>query len=281
LETADTEPSLSELANTVDLSPHHFHRIFKKITGLTPKAYARGVKERRVALALETGTQSVTEAIYESGYESTGRFYDQTAERLGMKPKTYRAGGAGETIRADVVESWLGPMLVAATSRGICAIRFGDHAADLFAGLRNSFPKADIQEGDAFLADLIDGVLATLDHPAESAELPLDVQATVFQQKVWAALRRIPAGETRTYAEIATEIGSPRAARAVGTACGANPVAVLTPCHRCVRGDGALGGYAWGLERKAQLLENEARHSRQGASESASLKTERHHGQQS
>ncbi len=186
------------------------------------------------------------------------RFYAGGGGRLGMAPNTRAGGDAGETIHAAVVESWLGPVLVAATARGVRAVRFGDDAADLITGLRRTFPKARIVEGEAGFADLVGRVLARIDRPADSTEPPLDIQGTLFQRKVWAALRTIPAGETRGYAEIAVAIGRPGAARAVGNACAANPVAVLTPCHRCLRGNGELGGYAWGETRKARLLARES-----------------------
>lgn len=258
IETAERQPALAELAAVAGLSPHHFHRQFKAATGLTPKAYAKALRDRRAAAALAVGGPGgVMRAVFEAGFGSAARLYDRAADRFGMAPKTLAAGGVGETIRARVAESWLGPVLVAATARGVCAVRFGDDAAGLLAGLRRTFPRAEIVDGDAAFADLVARVLVRIDRPADSTELPLDIQGTLFQQKVWAALNAIPAGETRTYAEVAAAVGQPGAARAVGNACAANPLAVLTPCHRCRRGDGGLGGYAWGTSRKARLLARE------------------------
>lgn len=252
IEAAQEAPSLDVLAAAVDYAPHHFHRLFKRAIGVTPAAYARGLKARAAARVLAEGG-SVTDAIYDAGYSAPSRFYDHAAKRLGMSPSAWRDGGAGVTIRWTVAETSLGPLLVAATDKGLCRVAF-DEAWDTLA-LR--FPRAEIMEGGAALADLAARVVAEVEAPGRDTSLPLDVQGTAFQESVWQALRAIPAGETRSYAELALAIGRPAAVRAAGSACGANPVAVVVPCHRVQRGDGALGGYAWGLERKRALRARE------------------------
>lgn len=256
IEAAEGPVRLEVLASEAGLSPHHFHRIFRRITGVTPKAYETAVRARRTAAGLREAT-SVTEAIYAGGYAAPSRFYAQAGGLLGMTPRAWRAGGRGVRIRHAVAQSWLGPVLVAATDRGVCAIRFGEDAETLVAGLRASFPQAELVAGDPAFAALVSEVVARIAAPGQAFDLPLDIQGTAFQQRVWAALRAIPPGNTATYAEIAARIGQPGAARAVGRACGANPVAVAIPCHRAVRGDGGLGGYRWGLARKRRLLERE------------------------
>ncbi|MDO7840858.1 bifunctional DNA-binding transcriptional regulator/O6-methylguanine-DNA methyltransferase Ada [Sphingomonas immobilis] len=243
---------LEELAARVDYAPHHFHRLFKRATGVTPAAYARGLKARRAAQALsEEG--SVTEAIYEAGYSAPSRFYEHGARRLGMSPSAWRKGGAGVTIRWTVADTSLGALLVAATDKGLCRVAF-DEDDD---ALRVRFPKAEIVSGGAALADLAARVVASVESPERDQHLPLDVQGTAFQEAVWQALREIPAGETRSYGEIAAATGKPGAVRAVGSACGANPVGVVVPCHRAKRADGSMGGYAWGVDRKLALLKRE------------------------
>lgn len=259
METAEEPYSLPQLGAAVGLSPHHLHRQFKKITGVTPKAYAKALRERRVAASLQDRhCYSVTEAIYSAGYQSATRFYDGAKDRLGMMPRTVIAGGEGENIYTAVVGCWLGKALIAATDRGVCAVRFGDDADALLDGLRKTYPNANIVTAETELADVIAEIVAAIEQPVDAIDLPLDIQGTLFQQKVWAELRRIPAGETRSYAQVAAAIGAPKSARAVGTACGANPVAIITPCHRCLRGDGGLGGYRWGVDRKSRLLAQEA-----------------------
>lgn len=243
---------LEELAARVGYAPHHFHRLFKRATGVTPAAYARGLKAQRAAKAL-IDEDSVTQAIYEAGYSAPSRFYEGGAKRLGMTPSAWRKGGAGVTIRWTIADTSLGPMLVAATDKGLCRVSFeeGEDA------LRARFPNAEIVPGGAALADLAARVVASVESPDRHQDLPLDVQGTAFQEAVWQALRAIPAGETRSYSELAAIAGNPKAVRAAGTACGQNQVAVVIPCHRAQRSDGTLGGYAYGLDRKTVLLKRE------------------------
>ena len=252
IETAEVQPSLEELARTVGYAPHHFQRLFTRDMGVSPAAYGRAVRARRAEDRLEEGA-SVTDAIYEAGYSGPSRFYAETGKRLGMTPSAWRDGGRGETIRWTVVESVLGPMLVAATAKGICRLTFdeGEEA------LRRVFPKATLVPDDGSMAELVSGALMAVERPLAMPDLPLDVAGTAFQEAVWRELRKIPPGETRSYAEIAAAVGRPGAIRAAGSANGANHVSVLIPCHRVVRTDGSLGGYAHGLERKRRLLEAE------------------------
>ncbi|MEG3087096.1 bifunctional DNA-binding transcriptional regulator/O6-methylguanine-DNA methyltransferase Ada [Sphingomonas sp. PB4P5] len=252
LEAAEEMIGLETLAAEVGYAPHHFHRLFKRATGVTPAAYARGLKARAAARALSEEV-SVTAAIYEAGYSAPSRFYADGAARLGMTPSAWRRGGAGVTIRWTLADTSLGPMLVAATDKGLCRISFDEDERALAA----RFPKAEIVGGGAALADLAARVVASVESPERDLDLPLDVQGTAFQEAVWQALRRIPIGETLSYAELAAAAGSPGAVRAAGTACGANPVAVAVPCHRVQRGDGAIGGYAYGADRKAALRARE------------------------
>jgi AraC family transcriptional regulator of adaptative response/methylated-DNA-[protein]-cysteine methyltransferase len=249
---AEEAPSLSELAAAVGYAPHHFQRLFKREIGLSPAEYARAVRAKRAEGALKTNGR-VTDAIYDAGYSAPSRFYADAKERMGMAPSAWRDGGRGETIRWAVVESPIGPLLIAATSKGICRLTFDDSVDSL----RRLFPNADLMEDDGSMAELIEGVLAAVEHPAAAPELPIDVAGTAFQEAVWRELRKIPPGETRSYAQIAAAIGQPKAVRAVGTANGDNHVAVLIPCHRVIRSDGSLGGYAGGLDRKRKLLEAE------------------------
>jgi AraC family transcriptional regulator, regulatory protein of adaptative response / methylated-DNA-[protein]-cysteine methyltransferase len=257
IEAAEETPSLAALARASGLSRFHFHRVFKAATGATPMAYAAQLRARRVEGALgQTGT--VTEAIYEAGFSSSGRFYAEANARLGMTPGAWRSGGAGVTIRYAGGACSLGRILVAATERGVSAISFGEDEETLLAGLTARFPKATLVAGDAGFAATLASVIAAVETPARGLDLPLDIQGTAFQCRVWAALRAIPAGKTASYAEIACRIGAPRAARAVAAACAANRIAVAIPCHRAVRGDGAIAGYRWGIGRKRALLEREA-----------------------
>ena len=259
IEAAETPPSLRELAATAGLSPFHFQRLFKSVVGVTPKQYAMEKRSNKVRRQLRDG-RAIAPALYEAGYASSSRFYENAAATLGMRPSEYRSGAPGEPIRFAVVRSYLGPVLVAATGRGICAVEFGPSAKALKDRLRARFPKATLQGPDPGLREAAAGVLFLLDEPRERRPaLPLDIQGTSFQLRVWRALSRIPAGSTATYAEIAARVGSPRAARAVAQACAANPVAVAIPCHRVVRADGGPGGYRWGVERKKKLLAREAR----------------------
>lgn len=249
---AEEPPSLDMLAAAVGYAPHHFHRLFKRATGVTPAAYARKLRADRLEQALAEGG-SVTEAIYEAGYNAPSRAYADAERRLGMTPSAWRNGGRGVTIRYVVADSSLGPMLIAATEKGLCRISFDEDEDDL----RGRFPEADVLPADAGFTALAEQVVALADNPARMANLPTDVQGTAFQQAVWDALRAIPAGETRTYKQVAESIGKPGAVRATGTACGGNPLPVLVPCHRVLRSDGSLGGYAYGLARKERLLERE------------------------
>lgn len=238
------------------MSSSHFQRVFKHVTGLTPVAYAAQVRTARLQSKLKESS-SVTEAIYDSGFGSSSRFYSGSAGALGMSPSGYRKGGAGIEIRYAVASCSLGWILVAATQAGVCAILLGDDHGALAVQLRSRFPEAVLVEGDepfdGWVALAVEGV----ETPRAGMDLPLDIRGTAFQQLVWQALRRIPAGSTATYSQIANEIGRPAAARAVAAACAANPVAVVVPCHRVVRADGSLGGYRWGIERKEELLRRE------------------------
>lgn len=252
LEAAEERIGLNALAAAVEYAPHHFHRLFKRATGVTPAEYARGLLAGRVAQAL-SAEASVTEAIYDAGYSAPSRFYEDGAKRLGMRPGAWRDGGAGVTIRWTIAATSLGPMLIAATDKGLCRVSFDE---DETALLRR-FPKAEIAPGGAALADLAAQVVTSVESPMRDRDLPIDVQGTAFQEAIWQALRRIPLGETRSYGELAAAIGRPGAVRAAGTACGANPVAVAVPCHRVLRGDGSPGGYAYGADRKAALLRRE------------------------
>lgn len=250
--THDPPPRLTALARAVGYAPHHFQRLFKRETGLSPAAWAKQVRVDRMASAL-AGAGSVTEAIYAAGYNAPGHFYSEAKGTLGMTPSAWRKGGAGVAIHWTVAQTALGPMLLAATERGICRLSFNEGESDLCA----RFPNATLAEGGPLVMRLVNAAIAACDNPAATPDLPLDISGTAFQQAVWQALRRIPPGETRSYAEIAAEVGRPGAVRATGSANGANAVAVLIPCHRVIRSDGTLGGYAYGLEIKKQLLERE------------------------
>ncbi len=252
LEQAESPPSLDELASAAGYSPHHFHRLFKRATGVTPAEYARGKRANAMTTSLETNGR-VTDAIYDAGYSGPGRFYADARQRLGMTPSAWRDGGRGETIRWATAETDLGTMLVAATDKGICRLSFDEDEAEL----HRRFPKAAIEPGGKAMADLVRRTVAAVNAPEKPHDLPLDVRGTAFQQAVWRELQRIPPGETRTYAQIAAAVGKPGAVRAAGSANGANNVAVLIPCHRVIRTGGALGGYAYGLERKEKLLAKE------------------------
>jgi len=257
IESCDELPNLDALAAAAGMSRFHFHRVFKRITGVTPKAYAAARRARRVRNELpRRGT--VTQAIYDAGFNSSGRFYARAAEVLGMTPSRFRSGGAGESIRFAVGECSLGSILVAATGKGICAIALGDDPDTLLRDLQDRFPKAQLVGGDSSFEKLVATVVGFVEAPALGLDLPLDVRGTAFQQRVWQALREIPAGATVSYAQVAGRIGAPRSVRAVAQACAANTIAVAIPCHRVVRNDGALSGYRWGVERKRALLEREA-----------------------
>lgn len=259
LDEAEEEPSLAALAEAAGMSPWHFQKVFRAVTGLSPKAYGRAVRARRLRAALAAG-HSVTAAIYEAGFASASRAYAQAAGHLGMTPGAFGRGGAGQTIRHAVVPCPLGWLMVAGTQRGLCAIEFADAPDDARAALAARFPAATLEPADDAFADWLGVVVALVEDPSRgAADLPLDIRATAFQARVWEALRAIPPGTTVTYAELAARIGHPGAARAVGAACGANRLAVAVPCHRVVRGDGGLAGFAWGEERKRTLLEREGK----------------------
>jgi AraC family transcriptional regulator of adaptative response/methylated-DNA-[protein]-cysteine methyltransferase len=257
IETSQTLPSLEELARAAGVSTFHFHRVFRSVTGVTPRAYAAAHRGARVRRELGR-TPSVTAAIYESGYSSNGRFYDESPRVLGMTPTVYRAGGANAEIRFAVGECTLGSILVARSERGVCAILLGDDPDALARQLQDRFPRATLIGGDAEFEELVSRVVGFVEAPGLGLDLPLDVRGTAFQQRVWQALREIPPGRTASYGEIASRIGMPGAARAVAAACAANPLAVAIPCHRVIRNDGGLSGYRWGVERKRALLRREA-----------------------
>ncbi|WP_395603329.1 bifunctional DNA-binding transcriptional regulator/O6-methylguanine-DNA methyltransferase Ada [Pseudomonas sp. B21128] len=256
IESADTLPALNELAETAGLSPFHFHRVFKAATGLTPKGYASAHRSRRVRERLADGG-SVTDALYDAGFNSSSRFYESADHLLGMKPGDYRAAGQNNNIRFAVGQCSLGAILVAQSERGVCAILLGDDPHQLVCDLQDQFRKANLIGADAGFEQLIAKVVGFIEAPAIGLDLPLDVRGTAFQERVWQALREIPVGSTASYADVAQRIGAPTSMRAVAQACGANRLAVAIPCHRVVRSDGNLSGYRWGVERKRQLLERE------------------------
>ncbi|MEI9850293.1 MAG: bifunctional DNA-binding transcriptional regulator/O6-methylguanine-DNA methyltransferase Ada [Sphingomonas sp.] len=257
IEASEEEPSLEALAEAVGRSPSYFHRLFKAATGLTPKDYAAAHRANKVRDELAAGS-SVAQAIYGAGFNSSGRFYEKSTEILGMTPSQYRAGGADEQIRFAVGQTTLGAILVASSGKGVAAILLGDDPDALVRDLQDRFPRARLVGADQDYEALVARVVGLIELPGIGVDLPLDVRGTVFQQRVWRALRQIPVGETVSYAEIARRIGSPTAVRAVAGACAANNLAVAIPCHRVVRNDGALSGYAWGVERKRVLLAREA-----------------------
>jgi AraC family transcriptional regulator of adaptative response/methylated-DNA-[protein]-cysteine methyltransferase len=257
IESAAATSSLELLAKQAGLSVFHFHRVFKAVTGVTPREYANAHRARRVRKALDR-SRTVSRAIYDSGYNSSARFYQDSREVLGMTPASYRAGGADTEIRFAIGECSLGSILVARSDQGVCAILLGDDPESLARDLQERFARAELIGGDAGFEELVAKVVGFVESPALGLDLPLDVRGTAFQQRVWQALREIPAGTTVSYSEVAKRIGSPAAVRAVARACGANTLAVAIPCHRVVRNDGALSGYRWGVERKRTLLAREA-----------------------
>ncbi|NOK18722.1 bifunctional DNA-binding transcriptional regulator/O6-methylguanine-DNA methyltransferase Ada [Corallococcus carmarthensis] len=259
IQASEQMPSLEELAERAGLSPYHLHRVFKAVTGLTPKGYAAAQRAERIRTGL-TKRGSVTEAIYDAGFNSSGRFYETSSQVLGMTPTNFRAGGANTEIRFAIAECSLGPILVATSDRGVCAILMGDDPDALAKDLQDRFPQATLVGGDAKFEQLVAKVVGFVEAPGVGLDLPLDVRGTAFQQRVWQALCEIPAGKTASYTDIAERIGSPKSVRAVAQACGANALAVVIPCHRVVRNDGALSGYRWGVERKRALLDREAEH---------------------
>jgi AraC family transcriptional regulator, regulatory protein of adaptative response / methylated-DNA-[protein]-cysteine methyltransferase len=256
IKTAENSPTLNELASKVGISPFYFHRLFRKATGLTPKSYAAAHCSDRMRAELPKRS-TVTEAIYEAGFNSNGRFYATSSQMLGMNPKNYREGGNGATIRFAIGECSLGSILVAMSQAGVCAISLGNDPDPLVKDLQDRFPKANLIGGDRDFEKLIAKVVGFVEAPKIGLDLPLDVQGTAFQKRVWQALREIPAGSTASYSEIADRIGLPKSVRAVAQACASNAIAVAIPCHRVVRNDGNLSGYRWGVERKRALLERE------------------------
>jgi AraC family transcriptional regulator of adaptative response/methylated-DNA-[protein]-cysteine methyltransferase len=257
IEQSEEEPSLTELADAVGRSASYFHRVFKAATGLTPKGYATAHRARKVRDCL-SGGNTVTEAIYDAGFNSSGRFYEKSTDMLGMTPTQYRSGGANEDIRFAVGQCSLGAILVASSKKGVVSILIGSEPAELVRNLQDRFPKANLIGADSNYEALVARVVGLIEAPSLGLDLPLDIRGTAFQHQVWQALREIPVGQTVSYAEIACRIGAPKAVRAVAGACAANNLAVAIPCHRVVKNDGSLSGYAWGVERKRALLDREA-----------------------
>ena len=258
IEAAETLPALASLAASVGMSPYHFHRVFKALIGLTPRAYGAAHRAGRARAQLSDPQASVTEAIYDAGFNSSGRFYATSNAVLGMTPTAYRAGGADTDIRFAIGQCSLGAILVATSDKGICAITLGDDPDQLARELQDRFPSARLIGGDGDFERLVAQVVGFVEAPKLGLDLPLDVRGTAFQQRVWQALRAVPAGQTASYSEIASRIGAPSAVRAVAGACAANAIAVAIPCHRVVRTDGSISGYRWGVERKRSLLAKEA-----------------------
>ncbi|WP_025856015.1 bifunctional DNA-binding transcriptional regulator/O6-methylguanine-DNA methyltransferase Ada [Pseudomonas sp. CHM02] len=256
IEQAETAPSLNALALQANLSPFHFHRVFKAVTGLTPKGYASAHRSRKVRNSLK-GAHSVTDALYDAGFNSSSRFYASANQLLGMTPSDYKAGGTHNAILFAVGQCSLGAILVAQSARGVCAILLGDDPDQLVHDLQDQFPKAELVGADPRFEQLVAQVVGFIEAPALGLDLPLDLRGTAFQERVWQALRDIPPGSTASYAQIAERIGAPKSFRAVAQACGANSLAVAIPCHRVVRSNGDLSGYRWGVERKQQLLARE------------------------
>ena len=257
IERAEAPPVLDALARDAGLSPHQFHRLFKAITGLTPRAYAQAQRGKALRDALARPGTRVVDAAFDAGFNASSRFYDSADALLGMKPAQYRDGGADARIMFAIAQSTLGALLVARSGRGLCAISLGDDPEALLRELQERFPRAELVGGEGGFERLVAQVVGFVEAPRLGLDLPLDIRGTAFQQRVWEALRKVPAGETVSYAEIAARIGSPRSVRAVAQACAANVLAVLIPCHRVVRSDGGLSGYRWGVELKRKLLARE------------------------
>ena len=260
LDEAEGVVTLAGLSERVGVSPFHLQRLFKRATGLSPREYQSARRMQQVKHGLRTG-DDVTTAIYDAGFGSPSRLYEKASQQLGMTPGAYRHGGVGTTIQYAIVASPLGRLLVAATPRGLCAVRFGENATEMERELREEFRAAEIHRDDAALQPYLQPLLGNLRGERTTIDVPLDVRATAFQKKVWDALRQIPSGQTRSYTEVARAIGESKAVRAVARACASNPVALAVPCHRVVRSDGDLAGYRWGIDRKKKLLERERRES--------------------
>jgi len=256
LDNTEGVVTLRELSQQVGLSPFHLQRLFKRATGLSPREYQSARRLQHVKTGLRKG-EDVTTALYDAGFGSPSRLYEKAPQQLGMTPGEYRRGGAGANITFAIAPTPLGRLLIAATERGLCAVRFGDNAADLERDLRKEFHAAELHRDDTAMRRYVESLLAVVRGEKTTIDLPLDVRATAFQMKVWNKLRQIPRGETRSYGEVAREIGEPGAVRAVARACASNPIALAVPCHRVVRSDGGLAGYRWGMERKKKLLERE------------------------
>lgn len=257
IEAAEETPTLADLASAAGMSRFHFHRVFRSVTGVTPKGYVDAWRARRMREELAR-RETVAEAIYEAGFGSNRSFYAASLAELGMTPTDFRSGGQGVVIRFAVGACTLGAILVAASERGVCAIMLGDDPEQLVSALDNAFPEAELVGGDSSFEHLVAQVVAFVEAPGIGLDLPLDVRGTAFQRRVWSALREIPLGSTASYAEIAARLGAPRSARAVAGACAANNIAIAIPCHRVVHRDGTLSGYRWGVERKRALLERES-----------------------
>jgi len=253
---SDRPPRLAAIASKVSFNPHHVHRVFRRVMGITPRQYADACRLDRLKGNLRAG-EDVTRAMYDSGYGSSSRLYEKAPAHLGMTPGAYKRGGRGTQVFYTTIACSLGQILVAMTDKGICAVSLGDDPAALESGLLQEYPAAKLQKGGRQFQDRVEDILNILEGQTPSRELPLDIQATAFQRRVWQQLQAIPLGETRSYSQVAEELGNPKAARAVATACAANPVALVVPCHRVVRRDGGLGGYRWGLDRKSALLNQE------------------------
>jgi AraC family transcriptional regulator, regulatory protein of adaptative response / methylated-DNA-[protein]-cysteine methyltransferase len=256
LDNAEGVVTLAQLSKRVGLSPFHLQRLFKRATGLSPREYQSARRMQHIKAGLRKG-DDVTTALYDAGFGSPSRLYENANQQFGMTPGAYRRGGAGATIIFAIAPTPIGRMLVAATERGLCAVRFGESATELERGLREEFHAAELDRDDMAMGRYIEPLLANLRGESTTVDLPLDIRATAFQKKVWETLRQIPRGETRNYTEVAREIGDPQAVRAVARACASNPVAIAVPCHRVVRSDGELAGYRWGAERKRKLLQAE------------------------
>ncbi len=256
IEESETSIKLDDLATQVNLSPYHFHRLFKRTVGITPKQYASRHQSRRFQTNLMT-SPSVTDAIFSSGYGSSGSAYDKTRDQLAMRPKAYRKGAAGVSITYGIAQCFLGWVIIAATDRGICAIEFGDDPEALPGQVQSRFPNAQLNKADVGFKTLIQEVVDFIESPKDSFRVPVDIQGTAFQQQVWEVLRQIRPGQTMSYTDVAERLGKPNAVRAVASACAANKLAVVVPCHRVISKAGKAGGYRWGAERKEKLLESE------------------------
>ena len=256
IEASQSELSLEELAEVAHLSPFHFHKVFKEITGVTPKAYYFAVKAKRFKQEL-SGQSSITDAIYKAGFGSNSRLYEKSEQLLGMTPRKYRSGAEGEKIKFALGECNLGHILVAATDKGVCAISLGDDPESLLKTFQDCFSHAELIGADEAFEQQVALVVGFVENPRVKFPLPLDIRGTAFQQAVWQVLQTIPFGKTHTYKEIAEKLGRPKSVRAVANACGANTLAIAIPCHRVIRSDGSLSGYRWGVERKKALLKRE------------------------